>query len=1287
MTGSHPPLSNVPATLPEALARLSAHERELHHLRADNQQLSTLAHHQREGLLLLDAATTIVFANDQYCQLLELPLPAAQWLGQPMEALIGLVLERVQDPAAYVEELTQARKNPISQLNALLPLRNGRVLERDVLQVPLGESTGWLLSYRDVTTQCEAQNQLRLISRIPEQNPNPVLRFNAAGEQVYANPAAFRFHDHLAGAEYAALRTRLKVLAVRALHRNQSHQTQVCIGRHRLQASVVAFADEAYVNIYLVDVTGRYQVEQQRDEQRRFYEGVLDALPADVFVLDAEERYLYANYAAVPDAALRRWMLGRTNAEYNARRGRPDSLTASQRARFEQVCATGQPVQWTDQVLGADGPGHRLRVLQPVLGPGGQLARVIGYGIDITEREQARQEQLTQQEFYETVLNALPSPIAVFGPDYRYRFINATAVPDPAARQLLLGQSVAEFAVHHGWRTGLVEERRRYFQQAEQQGRQVGWQETNSTPDGAVTHALRYYQPVFGPSGALWFMIGYSTDITERVRAEQQLREQQQFTELVLDTSPSVIYVRDAAGQVHFANRAMRELQDVLGDLAGRAAQNPAGREAQELAHYAQADAQVLATGVEATAEDLLTLPSGEARWFQSVKCPLPRPDGTVQVLGVSTDITALKQAQHTLERSEKQYRDLMQYAQALICTYTLDGTVLSVNPALATMLNKPAGELVGRPMATYLLPEDQPIFGDYLARIAAEGEAEGVSRVVPWGQQRPRYLLYRNFMVREAGQQPYIISHSHDITDRIQAEQQTQRACEEAEATARARENFLANMSHEIRTPMNGVLGMTTQLARTRLDARQQELVRIIQASGQHLLAVLNDVLDMAKITAGKLDFEQKAFNLCDSMGAAVQPLALQAREKGLEFVGVPLRDTCPMPWVLGDAHRLNQVLINLVGNAVKFTRQGRIKMVGELLSESETTLTVRFSVQDTGPGISADKQAHIFESFTQAYADTARHHGGTGLGLSISRALVEQMGGQLTLESQLGQGSTFAFMLTLLKAVPPAPAPAPATYDTGRLAGTRVLLVEDNDINRMVARMLLEPWGTLLDEAIDGPAALVLLEQHRYDVVLMDIQLPGMSGVEVTQRLRQLPDPARARTPVIALSANAFRTDVESYLAAGLNDYLAKPFDEAALYRKIAALLPPSTVPDYDLTQLRQLAQGRPVFVEKIIRSFLDNMPASVQQLRAAAHLGDWREVARLVHHVKPNLLALAVAGTHEPVAVLEQLHYAAPVPARLPEAAEFGSALEQLLTAIERALRELPTELPPPDGPGAG
>ncbi|MCI1185982.1 ATP-binding protein [Hymenobacter sp. DH14] len=647
----------------------------------------------------------------------------------------------------------------------------------------------------------------------------------------------------------------------------------------------------------------------------------------------------------------------------------------------------------------------------------------------------------------------------------------------------------------------------------------------------------------------------YFADVSEREAARLQLRENQQFMEQVLDTIPSAVMVRDADQRLVFGNQAMHAYWE-MSPFNG-----PRPLPPQTLAEFkrsAELDKQVLATGAEVTLEESLTLNDGSVRWFYAVRRPLHRPDGTVQVLAVSTDITPLKLVQHTLERSEKQYRDLMTYGQALIGVCDMQGTVITVNPALARLLREDAAAMVGTSVTAHMTAEDREGFPYYLEHISRTGEAEGVLPVFPRGSHELRYLHYHNYVVREPGQEPYIVSHGHDITERVLASKEMKRAKEAAEAAVRARENFLANMSHEIRTPMNGVLGVANLLAKTSLTPEQREYIRIIRGSGQHLLTVLNDVLDMAKITSGKLELNPEPFDVSASIQEAVKPLSLQAIEKGIACV--MHRPAAPYPTVVGDAHRLNQVLLNLVSNAIKFTPAGgQVLVTSEAVAETTDALTLRFEVSDTGVGMAPEVVARIFESFTQAYADTARQFGGTGLGLSISRALVEQMNGNLTVDSTPGQGSTFAFTLTLPKADQHAPEPIPAdNFDTGVLQGARVLLIEDNEINRMVAAWTMQNWGIEVLEAETGPDGLQLFETGGpFDAVLMDIQMPGMSGVEASAHLRQHPDPVRASVPILALTANAFRSDHERYLAAGLNDCLAKPFEEPELYAKLRRLL----------------------------------------------------------------------------------------------------------------------------------
>ncbi|GAA3976082.1 PAS domain-containing sensor histidine kinase [Hymenobacter antarcticus] len=788
------------------------------------------------------------------------------------------------------------------------------------------------------------------------------------------------------------------------------------------------------------------------------------------------------------------------------------------------------------------------------------------YLTDVTAQRRAEQEIREQREFYETIMAHLPAVVTVLGPDQRYRYLNPYAQPDATKRLRHLGNSFADRCTTMGLPQSLAERRRQLFEQAVVSRQGVSWQEHwPARADASAVHWLCYYQPVFEPDGGLRMVMGYCLDISTQRQAEARTREsearvlaQQAFTNLVLDLNPNLIWVRDAQGNTIFENAGMQALRHRVRALAHTDTME-AALSREEIMSAVLADQQVLRTGQALTTQAQFQLANGEVLWLQTVRCPLVLADGTAQVLGVSTDITALKTAQHT------------------------------------------------------------------------------------------------------------------------------------AEASATARENFLANMSHEIRTPLNGVLGMTSLLAKTGLSDQQRNYTTVIQHSGRHLLNVVNDVLDMAKITSGKLELDRAAFNICDSMARALEPLMLQAREKGIRVVGTRLAETCPHPWVLGDSYRLNQILLNLLSNAIKFTpRGGTVSVGGYFVRETEDTLTTEFRVTDTGIGVAAEKLESIFQEFTQAYADTTRQFGGTGLGLSISRALVAQMGGQLTVQSTPGEGSCFAFITTLPKASAAARlaalAPVPPMEEAA-VRGSRVLVVEDNAVNREVVQLLLEGHGVLVDEASSGLEALALFEEYRYDVILMDIQMPDMNGLEATARIRAHADPLRAATPILALTANAFRADAEKYHAAGMNDTLPKPFDEAELLRKLASLIagmesplvglttppapaPPLAQPAFDLALLRQTARGSAAFMNRILASFHANTPASVADLRAAAAAADWPAAAAVAHKLRPSLRLLGAAPLTPSLEVLETK--------AAIDAAEQEKATTALAAGLEALLLALPQEV---------
>jgi len=1021
----------------------------------------------------------------------------------------------------------------------------------------------------------------------------------------------------------------------------------------------------------VVDLTESNQLIDAFKNQSLFISSLLNAAPTPIFYKNAESVYLdcndaFGDFLGMPRSAI----IGSTTAQVI-----PGEVGEIEHASDLELIAQNRTRTYATEITTVRGLRSIVLHKAVVADDLGEPAGLVGVITDITAQKHAEAALAEAKRDFEIIFENSQIGIMLLRGDHLLSRCNQRLA------DILGYESPAQMFGIDMRQLHLDEERFQAFSESHQDSLahgipfQVDYQlrRNNGSPVWCSLSGKALDTDDLS-RGVIWVV----DDLEPRKQTEVALQTSLSLLDSVLESTTDGILVVDRKGGITKWNRQFLELWGISDELARQ------GTDGKLLAYVQDqlrkpADflnrVNALYAHPEQVSSDLIELCDG--RFFERYSHPQWFGDEIIGRVWWFRDVTEKRIAERALSEGEARLRSIAESTQDAIIMMDHQGAITFWNPAAVRILGYSHEEAIGQNLHQLLAPDR--FLDGYRAAFQGflrTGDGNAIGKTVELaarrkdGQEIDISLSLSSVALKNKWHAVGIV---RDITEKKQAEadlletnrrlrEETTRAnrmAAEAEAANVAKSEFLANMSHEIRTPMNGIIGMTGLLLDTALNDEQRGYLDIVRSSSTTLLHRVNEILDFSKIEARKLDLETLDFNLEHQMADFAANLAFSAHEKGLGFIytidpSVPTR-------LRGDPGRLRQVLANLAGNAIKFTRAGEVAVRVSLVDESPDTVRLRFSVSDTGIGISTEGQRDLFQPFTQVDASTTRQYGGTGLGLAISRQLAELMGGEIGLESRDGAGSTFWFTVHLGKQAggskenesePLSTVPhdvTRSTYPISTFEPVRILVVEDNPVNQEVALSMLTKMGCKADAVANGQEALDTLSIMSYDLVLMDVQMPEMDGIEATRRIRDSRSGVlNHEVPVIALTAHAMARDRDRCLQAGMDGYISKPIIPNRLAREIAKWLPhaahgdtapggapqgaapstDSTATVWDHAALLARLMGDEDILAGIVEEFIKDLP---RQIDAVDSMLDAKDIAGLVqqaHTIKGA--AASIGGT---------------------------------------------------------
>ena len=909
---------------------------------------------------------------------------------------------------------------------------------------------------------------------------------------------------------------------------------------------------------------------------------------------------------------------------------------------------------------------------------------------DVTKDELAQIKIKEQQEFYEEILNEIPADIAVFDHEHRYLFVNPYGIKNKDIREWIIGKTDYDYCSYRDKPSSIADERRKHFRAAYEGKKVHTWYEEFTSADGNTEYHMRMMYPVLNQQNEVLMVIGYGLNITQSKKNELALLEANQnltLSQFIIDNSYDAMQVSTEDGRLFYLNsEAVKRLgieqkrikeyfvQDFEQVFNDELLWDEHVTELKKNKNIIIEGENVnLKTGISFPVEVTVKhLNVGDSGYIIASSRDITMRRNFEQALLRKQDmLNAIALATNELLSNPNFYNAIYNSLPWIGKSVNVDRTYIfenSFDPEQLDFLTSQRFEWTNNDIPAQIdNPELQNvpinIFGNILETLYQKEPYRGIVSEIKNKEVRELLqmqgvrsiliipIMHKDFFWGFVGYddcktdrewvddeiallQSFANSISNAI-ERNQLERNALLAKEIAEKSTIAKSEFLAQMSHEVRTPMNAFLGMTKILAKTKLDDTQSKYLSIISDSADNLLSIVNDILDLEKINSGKISLENLAFDLESRIEKSVETFTHRAAEKGLklQFVSdLPIDFT-----VVGDPHRLTQVVNNLLGNAIKFTNSGKIGLKIKIARKKNDLVWIELSISDTGIGINQDNLEHIFDPYSQGGKEIVRLYGGTGLGLSICKSIVEMQGGSISVESTHGVGSTFTIQIPFTQnAKESIQEPEKANEidrSNGSLAGVKILAAEDVEINRFMLEHLLNSWGCEVTLVNDGNAAVEEFLKNKYDLILMDIQMPGKDGIEATKDILGLHN--YNGTPIIALTANALLGDAKKYLSMGFAHCITKPFDEQnlnailfnTLHKRKMTINDQAGIvnfnePLYSLNHLNLISNGKKEFVDKMIALFVNDTPNYLTELQIAYEENDVIAFSKHLHKLKPSL-----------------------------------------------------------------